>query len=225
MRKGTLIRTDKNGTKYFEGLIPCSRCNGEGVYIIGVNNGQPVLSPVDGGICFRCGGTKVERGKWKEYTPEYEAKLEARRRKAAEKRAAEIAQKEAEEAQARAEAAQARAEAEAREKAEREAEEARIREEKKISQHIGEIGDKIEIKATFIKTAWFEVPSFGGWGTDTMHIHTFKDESGNVLIWKTTKGLPLNIEEGDSINLKGTIKEHSEYKDEKQTVLTRCRIS
>lgn len=72
------------------------------------------------------------------------------------------------------------------------------------------------------KHAWFEVPSFSGFGTDTMHIHTFRDGYGNALIWKTTRG--LGLEKGDAVHLKGTIKEHSEYDDEKQTVLTRCRV-
>lgn len=46
-----LIRTDKNGTKYYEGYTPCSRCDGRGIYIIGVCNGRLVPSPVDEGIC------------------------------------------------------------------------------------------------------------------------------------------------------------------------------
>ena len=75
-----LIKIDRNGTKYYEGNVPCSRCGGEGLYFIGVCNGKPVPSPVDNGICFKCGGSGVEHSKWKEYTPEYQAKLDAKRK-------------------------------------------------------------------------------------------------------------------------------------------------
>lgn len=44
----------------------------------------------------------------------------------------------------------------------------------------------------------------------------------NAIIWKTSKG--LGIEKGSKIHIKGTIKEHSEYDDEKQTVITRAKV-
>lgn len=212
---GTLIRTDRNGTKYFEGRITCDRCDGKGIYYIGVCNGQLVPSWVDQGTCFKCGGAGYVIGKWKEYTPEYAEKLEAKRRAKAEARAKEYAE----------EQARIEAERKAKEEAERlakEAEEAEIRAKKAISQHVGQIGEKIELDATLEKNAWFDVPSFRGFGTDTMHIYTFRDGAGNAIIWKTNKG--LGIEKGSKVHLKGTIKDHSEYDEEKQTVLTRCKV-
>jgi hypothetical protein len=218
----TLIRTDRNGTKYYEGMIPCDRCDGKGIYIIGVCNGRPVPSWVDGGVCFKCGGTGKVEGKWKEYTPEYEAKLEARRQARHEKwlrdHAEEIAKAEAER-KAKAEAERIAKEAEERA---REAEEQRIREQKALSKHIGQVGDKIDLDVTFERCAWFEIPSFRGFGTETMHIYTFRDEQGNALIWKTSKG--IDMEQGETVHLTGTIKEHSKYDEERQTVLTRCKI-
>lgn len=211
----TLIRIDRNGTKYYDGDIECDRCGGKGIYYTGVCNGQLVPSWVDHGVCFKCGGSGKVHGKWKEYTPEYAAKLEARRKAKAEKWEQEHAE----------EIARAEAERKAKEEAERiarEAEEQRIREQKAISQHIGKVGDKVDLDAVLEKNAWFEVPSFRGFGTDTMHIYTFRDSEGNALIWKTSKG--LGIDSGSRVHLKGTIKEHSEYDDEKQTVLTRCKV-
>ena len=211
----TLIRVDRNGTKYYEGMIPCDRCDGKGIYIIGVCNGRPVPSWVDNGVCFKCGGSGRVHGKWKEYTPEYEEKLMARRRARIEKYEKEHAE----------EIARAEAERKAKEEAERKAkeeEERRIREQKAISQYVGEIGDKIDLDVTLEKNAWFEIPSFRGFGTDTMHIYTFRDEKQNAIIWKTSKG--LGFENGTKLHLKGTIKDHSEYDEEKQTVLTRCKL-
>jgi hypothetical protein len=226
-----LIRVDRNGTKYYEGYIKCDRCEGRGYYAIGVCNGQLVLSPVDNGICFKCGGAGKVISKWKEYTPEYEAKLEARRearrQKYLEEHKEEIeAQRRAEE-ERQAEIKRQQEEAEAQ----RLAEEARIKAEKALSNHIGKVGDKIDTTATYIKTAWFEIPSFKGYGTDTMYIHTFKI-GNDTVVWKTTASLGRwndkdeweSYEEGQEVHLKGTIKELNEYNDEKQTVLTRCRI-
>ena len=201
-----LIRVDRNGTKYFEGDVPCSRCGGAG----GADKWQ-----FTGWTCYQCGGSGKEHGKWKEYTPEYEAKLEAKRKARHEKWEREHAE----------EIAKAEAERKAKEEAERiarEAEEQRIREQKAISQHFGAVGDKIDLDVILEKSAWFEIPSFRGFGTDTMHIYTFRDDKGNAIIWKTSKG--LGIENGEAVHIKGTIKEHSEYDDEKQTVITRCKV-
>lgn len=213
----TLIRVDRNGTKYWQGLVPCERCGGAG----GADKWA-----YTGWKCYKCGGTGTQVDTWKEYTPEYEAKLEARRQARREKweqeHAEEIAQREAE-----------RLAKEEAERLAREEEERRIREQKAKSQYIGEVGEKIDTEATYIKTAWFDVPSYAGFGTDTMYIHTFKI-GDNTVIWKTStdnlgefneEGEWERYEEGKQIHLKGTIKEHKEYKDEKQTVLTRCRIS
>lgn len=219
-----LIRIDKNGTKYYEGFQPCDRCNGEGIYFIGVLNGKPLPSPVDGGICFKCGGAKVIRAKWKEYTPEYEAKLEEQRRKRAEKKAKE---QEAE----LAEIERQRKEQEERERLEALQEAIKERKEKTKSHYVGTVGERVYIEAVYIKTAWFESPSFRGYGTDTTYIHTFAI-GDDKLIWKTTSSLGRWVgeewkpyEEGERVRMKATIKEHSEYDGEKQTVLTRCKMS
>lgn len=211
-----LIRIDRNGTKYYKGMVECDRCNGLGLYATGVCNGRLVITPVDNGICHKCGGARKVMRTWKEYTPEYEAKLEA-------KRAAKRAEQDriwAEEEEKREAERKAR---EAEEEAARKAEEERIKAEKAISQYVGTEGERIDMQATYIGSASFDVPSFSGFGMDTMYIHMFKDGNGNKLVWKTGKGIGLERE--TQVSLRGTIKAHSEYKDEKQTVLTRCKIS
>ena len=201
-----LIRIDRNGTKYYEGMVSCDRCGGLG----GADQWKET-----GWTCYKCGGTGQMFDKWKEYTPEYEAKLEARRKAKAEKWEQEHAE----------EIAKAEAERKAKEEAERlerDAEEQRIREQKAKSEHIGSIGEKVDLDVILEKSAWFEIPSFRGFGTDTMHIYTFRDDKGDAIIWKTSKC--LGIENGVMVHIKGTIKEHSEYQDEKQTVITRCKV-
>lgn len=212
-----LIRIDRNGTKYYEGYINCTRCDGKGVYIIGVCNGQPVLSPVDNGICFRCGGSGKEFSKWKEYTPEYEAKLAERR----EKRRAKYLEEHAEEIAERERKAQEEEEARLKAKAEEEAREA---ERKAKSNFIGSAGEKVSLEAIYIGSPHYERPAFG-YGTETAYIHTFK-VGDNVAVWNTTSYNGIyDLEEGDKVKLTGTIKEHKEYKGEKQTILIRCKVS
>ena len=220
-----LIKIDKNGSKHFEGMVTCDRCGGAGYYAIGILNGAPVLSPHDGGVCWKCGGRGEVLSKWIERTPEYQAKLDARRE------ARNKAKREAEEAK-HAEWIRKQEEAEAKRKAEEAEREAKIKAEKAISQYVGNVGDKLNMEVTYAGSAHYEVTPFYGYGKETRYVHFFKDADGNKLVWKTTKSLGtwlengdwLHYEEGDTVTLKGTIKEHSEYKDEKQTVLTRCKV-
>lgn len=65
-----LIKTDKNGTKYWQDDT-CDRCFGRG-YIVEFDH-------VEGGVCFKCDGSGTHIRNWKEYTPEYQAILDARR--------------------------------------------------------------------------------------------------------------------------------------------------
>ena len=206
----TLIKTDKNGTRYYEGYVPCDRCGG---------NGGADVWKLTGWTCYKCGGEGKILSKWKVYTPEYEEKLEAQRAK-------RRAKWEADHAEEIAEQNRRIAEEEARREAERIAEEKRIAEEqerKAQSQHIGQIGDKIEMSATLERIASFMTRLPMGYGEQRMYIYTFRTDDGNALIWKTTKG--IDFEQDERVNLKGTIKDHSEYKDEKQTVLTRCKVT
>lgn len=75
--------------------MTCDRCGGTGYYALGTHNGQPVLSPYDGGVCYGCGGSGKIRKRVKAYTPdEYEKYLASQTRakeRKAEKRAAEVA--------------------------------------------------------------------------------------------------------------------------------------
>lgn len=204
----TLIKIDRNGSKHFEGMITCDRCGGTGIYAWCVRNGEIVPTIVDNGVCHKCNGAGKVKGKWIERTPEYQAKLDARRQA---KRAAEEARRNAEW-----EAQQAAA------KAEWEAQQAQLKAMREISKHVGKIGERLCIKGTYQRSGSWEQASFSGYGTVIMYMHTFKDADGNVFAWKTQNA--INMEYGECVNLIGTVKEHAEYKGEKQTQLTRCKV-
>lgn len=198
----TLIKIDRNGSKHYEGMITCDRCGGHGGSDAWMYTGY---------TCYKCGGTGRVYKKWIERTPEYQAKLDA-------KRLAKLEKQIAKDEEFR---RQREAEEEARRLAE-EQEQARIREQKAKSQHVGNVGEKLDIEATYDHRAYYTAHI--GWMEQTIYIHTFRDSDGNALIWKTSSTSLVGIVDGDKVKLRGTIKEHNEYKDEKQTALTRCKV-
>lgn len=162
-------------------------------------------------------------GTWEEYTEEYKAELEAKAKKRAEAEAKRQAELEAE-----------RKAKEEQLEAERKAREAEEEARKALSQFVGTVGDKMDEVLLFDHTAWWTQPSFRGYGETVMYLHCFRDEAGNLLTWRTQKDLHWVVDEerdiwatpekGDKLHVKGTIKEHHEYKGEKQTALTRCKV-
>lgn len=91
------------------------------------------------------------------------------------------------------------------------------------SQYVGQVGERLDLAVTFKKRSTYEIPSYAGWGTDTVGINVFRDDAGNCFIWKSTSAF-FNIAEGSQVRLRGTVKEHSDYKGTKQTILQRCKV-
>lgn len=85
------VKTDRNGTKYYHD-INCPRCAGYG---------RCEKWAYTGRVCYECGGAgkRTHPKTIKIYTPEYEAKLDARRQAKAAKEAAEKAKYEEEHAE------------------------------------------------------------------------------------------------------------------------------
>jgi len=102
------------------------------------------------------------------------------------------------------------------------------KEEAESSDYFGEIKVRGDYTLTLV-----EVKEWGSdWGTT--HFLRFKDDLGNIAVWYASKSLglefpkePWRFEEvniGDKIVLKATVKEHGEFKGAKQTVLTRGKV-
>jgi len=81
------------------------------------------------------------------------------------------------------------------------------------SQHIGNVGDRITVNIDSIRclTSWETQ-----WGIT--RIYKLVDDKGNVFTWKTSKYLDDEVKV-----IKGTVKEHTEYRGIKQTELTKCK--
>ncbi len=93
----------------------------------------------------------------------------------------------------------------------------------KMSNYVGNIGERIDIEVYLVNRFAFE--SFYG----VQQLYIFKDDENNLYKWKTSKyivdskGQSIEMNE-NKIFMKGTIKAHEEYKGVKQTELTRCKI-
>lgn len=84
-----------------------------------------------------------------------------------------------------------------------------------LSTWIGEVGHKVCTKVQSCKCVYRDVGQFGDY-----FLYRFIDDSGNVLMWGTSKNLMTD----EVTSICGTIKSLDTYKDEKQTTLTRCRV-
>lgn len=85
------------------------------------------------------------------------------------------------------------------------------------SMYVGEVGQRTTFELTSDKVVSYD----GAYGTSYMYF--FKDSENNVFLWGTTKD--IDLEKGETVSLVGTIKEHKEYRDIKQTVITRCKFN
>lgn len=76
----TIQKVDEDAHKAYI-IEKCDRCSGHGIIISRVENGQMIPIPVDGGVCYKCGGSGVV-SKWvKAYTEkEYERYVKTQER-------------------------------------------------------------------------------------------------------------------------------------------------
>lgn len=88
--------------------------------------------------------------------------------------------------------------------------------EPSTSEYIGEVGKKIEFTGTLVRKTGFQ--SYFGY----QNVYTFNDENGNVLTWISAVVVGASL--GASVKVRATIKEHKEYRGEKQTVITRAKV-
>lgn len=91
------------------------------------------------------------------------------------------------------------------------------KDEKKPSNHVGNIGDKLELDVTYEASRWTTNDAGG------FYIHQFVDAQGNVLKWMT--GKEIEADKGTMVKLRGTVKNHNEFKGAKETIVTRCKVS
>lgn len=90
------------------------------------------------------------------------------------------------------------------------------RQPKAISSHVGAIKVREEFDLT-LKNHFSGVSAYGEY-----HKYVFRDDRGNVMIWKASSA--SDLEEGKKYKIRGTVKAHTEYKGIKQTEINRCEV-
>ena len=80
---------DEKGRLYVKVKSTCPRCGGLGIIVARVEHGQPIPIPVDGGICYKCGGSKYIIQKVRAYTEKEYTRMKAANERARAKREAE----------------------------------------------------------------------------------------------------------------------------------------
>ena len=86
------------------------------------------------------------------------------------------------------------------------------------SQWKGNIKDRLSLSVTCINKVILD----SEWGSTTLY--TFKDTDNNIFVWFSSSCKTI-INVNDTINLTGTVKDHTTYKGINQTVLTRCVVN
>lgn len=88
------------------------------------------------------------------------------------------------------------------------------------SAHVGTIGERFDATVTVTQNAKYERAAFNSGRMETVYITTMEDANGNQIVVKSPN---FQEDKGQSFVLRGTIKEHSEYRGVKQTVLQRAK--
>lgn len=85
--------------------------------------------------------------------------------------------------------------------------------------HIGTIGEKITVTLTMKKIIQLEGMQFGRHPSVT-YIHIMEDADRNVFVYKGTAAA-FAVDEGETVTVTATVKEHSVRNDTKQTIIQR----
>ncbi|MFD3962010.1 MULTISPECIES: hypothetical protein [Streptomyces] len=86
----------------------------------------------------------------------------------------------------------------------------------------GTVGERITTPATVTTVIELEGRTYG-YHTQRRRLVKFQDPQGNVFVWfSSAADVP---DQGDEVELTGTVKDHSIYGETAQTVLTRCRVA
>ena len=83
------------------------------------------------------------------------------------------------------------------------------------SRYIGKVGDRLEFDATCTRATINQ----GAYGIS--YFYVFEDSEGNVYTWGTSARC---LDEGASYHIRGTVKDHTSFRNTQQTVLTRCKV-
>lgn len=86
-----------------------------------------------------------------------------------------------------------------------------------VSEYQGIVGDKLTVNCKQFACITTSYSQFG-----ESYLYKFTDDSGNIYIWWASR----SVNDPEKVTqVTGTVKAHSEFRDVKQTVLTRCKVA
>lgn len=89
--------------------------------------------------------------------------------------------------------------------------------EAEASQFVGNVGDKISINVASATCVYSSESMYG-----MQYLYKFVGTDNNVYMWSTSNW----IEDTDRVeSVKGSVKNHEEFRGVKQTILTRCKVT
>lgn len=93
------------------------------------------------------------------------------------------------------------------------------------SEYYGEIGQKIDLTLKYVDR--YTYTTYYTYKGEVHNLIKFVNEAGQIFVWDTQSFNEeiIDADPGTLFHVTGTIKKHNEYKGEKQTVLTRCKVS
>jgi len=89
------------------------------------------------------------------------------------------------------------------------------------SKFVGTEGERIETTATVERETSFMREGWGFSGPQEVFVTTLRDQAGNALVVMSPSFREVV---GSVVKLKGTVKGHKEFRDEKQTTLSRVKV-
>lgn len=91
-------------------------------------------------------------------------------------------------------------------------------------QHIGEVGQKVELELTVKKIIEIEGMKFSYYDSGITFLYIMEDADQNVVIYKGNSAAFSTVDEGSTYRFTATIKEHGVRNDVKQTIIQRPKF-
>jgi hypothetical protein len=86
--------------------------------------------------------------------------------------------------------------------------------EESNSEYVGSVGERLDLHVTVERIIELD----NDYGHSTMFL--MRDEAENLFVWTTASAKNWSVD--SQYHIRGTVKDHKKYKNEKQTILNRC---
>lgn len=89
--------------------------------------------------------------------------------------------------------------------------------------YVGEVKKRQDFRVTVMEGFSFSRASFSGYGSEVVYVSKLVEKETGALITVMTTAWDVIDRDGQELTIKATVKEHSEYKGEAQTVVQRVK--